>query len=77
MSKMIEIKTLGQLRLSGYKPRTVGEELRHNLIHNLENGIRVFEGIWGYEETVIPEIERAILAGHNINLLGLRGRSAG
>ena len=69
------ITTLGQLRSSGYKSRSIGEELRENLIRNLKAGVRVFDGIWGYEETVIPDVERAILSGHNINLLGLRGQA--
>ena len=69
------MNTLGELRKSGYKPKTIKDELRDNLIHNLQNKINVFEGIYGYEETVIPEIERAILSKHNINLLGLRGQA--
>ena len=75
MSSIQGINTLGKLRASGYRSRTIGEELRSNLIEALENGRQVFSGIWGYEETVIPEIERAILSGHNINLLGLRGQA--
>jgi magnesium chelatase subunit I len=69
------IRTLGQLRASGYKPRSVKEELRDNLITKLRNKEDVFPGIFGYEETVIPELQRAILAGHHINLLGLRGQA--
>jgi magnesium chelatase subunit I len=69
------IRTLGQLRASGYKPRSVKEELRDNLIQKLRNKEDVFPGIFGYEETVIPELQRAILAGHHINLLGLRGQA--
>jgi magnesium chelatase subunit I len=69
------IRTLGQLRASGYKPRSVKEELRDNLISKLRNKEDVFPGIFGYEETVIPELQRAILAGHHINLLGLRGQA--
>lgn len=69
------IRTLGQLRASGYQPRTVKEELRDNLISKLKNKEDVFPGIFGYEETVIPELQRAILAGHHINLLGLRGQA--
>jgi len=69
------IKTLGQLKSSGYKPRSIKEELRANLIDKLKNKESVFSGIWGYEETVVPDLERAILAGHNINLLGLRGQA--
>src|SRR6187402_2481137 len=69
------IKNLGQLKSSGYKPRSIKEELRANLIDKLKNKESVFSGIWGYEETVVPDLERAILAGHDINLLGLRGQA--
>jgi len=69
------IKTLGQLKRAGYKSKSIKEELRENLIRRLRNRETVFEGIWGYEETVIPDLERAILAGHDINLLGLRGQA--
>lgn len=67
--------TLGELKKSGYRPRSVKEELRANLIEKLKRKETAFEGIWGYEETVIPDLERAILAGHDINLLGLRGQA--
>ena len=70
-----KIKTLGQLKSAGYQPRSVSTELRENLIDSIRTGKNVFEGIWGYEETVIPDIQRAILSGHNINLLGLRGQA--
>jgi magnesium chelatase subunit I len=70
-----KIKTLGQLRSAGYQPRSISMELRENLIDTIKTGQNVFEGIWGYEDTVIPDIQRAILAGHNINLLGLRGQA--
>jgi magnesium chelatase subunit I len=69
------IKTLGQLKSSGYQFKTIKDELRQNLIARLKKKENVFEGIWGYEETVIPDLERAILAGHDINLLGLRGQA--
>src|SRR5688572_2195820 len=70
-----KINTLAQLKNSGYKSKSIKEELRENLITRLKNKQTVFEGIWGYEETVIPDLERAILAGHDINLLGLRGQA--
>lgn len=70
-----KISTLAQLKSSGYKSKSIKDELRENLIHRLKNKQTVFEGIWGYEETVIPDLERAILAGHDINLLGLRGQA--
>ena len=73
--KLHNIKTLGELKGSGYQPKSIKQELRENLIENLKNGENPFEGIWGYDETVIPDIERAILSMHNINLLGLRGQA--
>jgi magnesium chelatase subunit I len=72
---MIKSQTLGDLKKSGYKPKSIKDELRDNLIQKLKNKETVFAGIWGYEETVIPDLERAILAGHDINLLGLRGQA--
>lgn len=73
--KQQNIKTLGELKASGYKSKTIKEELRENLVAKLKSKQNVFEGIWGYEETVIPDLERAILAGHDVNLLGLRGQA--
>jgi magnesium chelatase subunit I len=70
-----KIHTLLQLKNSGYQYKTIKQELRDNLVTRLRKGEKVFEGIWGYEETVIPDLERAILAGHDINLLGLRGQA--
>ncbi|HRG57752.1 MAG TPA: magnesium chelatase [Bacteroidia bacterium] len=75
MSKLLEIKTLGELKKSGIQHKTIKEELRQNLIKQLKEKQTVFEGIYGYEDTVIPDIERAILSKHNINLLGLRGQA--
>jgi magnesium chelatase subunit I len=68
-----QIQTLGQLKASGYQSRSIKDELRENLRRKIAAGEDTFYGIWGYEETVIPELERAILSRHNINLLGLRG----
>lgn len=68
-------KTIKELKASGYKSKSIKDELRDNLIKKLRNKETVFEGIWGYEETVIPDLERAILAGHDVNLLGLRGQA--
>lgn len=70
-----KINTLGELKKSGYRYRSVKTELRENLIEKLKRKESVFAGIWGYEETVIPDMERAILAEHDINLLGLRGQA--
>ena len=72
---LLKITTLGQLKASGYEPKTVKQELRDNLIAKLRNKEEVFPGIWGYEETVIPDMQRAILSMHHINLLGLRGQA--
>ena len=72
---MTKSRTLKELKASGYKSKSIKDELRENLIQKLRNKETVFEGIWGYEETVIPDLERAILAQHDINLLGLRGQA--
>jgi magnesium chelatase subunit I len=70
-----EIKTFGALKKAGHTSRSVKDELRSNLITKIKKGETAFEGLWGYENTVIPELERAILSRHNINLLGLRGQA--
>src|SRR5580765_914965 len=72
---MKEIKTLGALKKSGYQSKKIKDELRDNLILKLKKREKIFEGILGYEDTVIPELERAILSRHNMNLLGLRGQA--
>jgi magnesium chelatase subunit I len=69
------IATLGELKASGYTPKTIKEELRNNLIGKLKNKEKVFDGILGFDDTVIPDIERAILSRHSILLLGLRGQA--
>ena len=69
------IKTLGQLKQSGYKSRTIKEEVRQNLIYKIRNKENSFPGIVGYEDTVIPDTERALLSRHNILFLGLRGQA--
>jgi len=70
-----KIITLGELKKSGYQSKSIKDELRDNLRENIKNGITSFTGVWGYEDSVIPELERAILSRHNINLLGLRGQA--
>ena len=70
-----QIKTLGALKESGYTSKSIKDELRENLISKIMNKETVFKGVHGYENTVIPELERAILSKHNINLLGLRGQA--
>ncbi|XOV92855.1 MAG: sigma 54-interacting transcriptional regulator [Bacteroidota bacterium] len=71
----LKINTLGELKNTGYQPTSIKDELRANLVNRLKNKEKVFEGIWGYEDTVVPDVERAILAKHNINFLGLRGQA--
>src|SRR3954470_15360363 len=69
------IKTLGELKKSGYKTRSIKEEIRNNLIVKIRNKENPFTGILGYEDTVIPDTERALLSRHNILFLGLRGQA--
>ncbi len=73
--KLLAIQTLGALKAAHYPSKTIKQELRDNLIEKLKNKEVVFPGIWGYEDTVIPEVEKAILSMHHINLLGLRGQA--
>jgi magnesium chelatase subunit I len=72
---MQQSKTLGELKKSGYISKSIKDELRDNLIEKIRKKENVFKGIVGYEDTVIPELERAILSRHNMNLLGLRGQA--
>ena len=69
------IKTLGELKSSSYKSKNIQEELAQNLRTRIRKGIPSFEELIGYENTVIPDVERALLSGHSINLLGLRGQA--
>lgn len=71
----ININTLGELKKSGYLPKTIKEEVRRNLIRKLQNKESTFSGIIGYEDSVIPDVERALLSRHNILFLGLRGQA--
>ena len=70
-----KIKTFKELQEKGYQPKSIKEELRQNLIQSYQTDKEIFPGIIGYEHSVIPQIERAILAGHSINFLGLRGQA--
>ena len=72
---LIHIKTLGQLRAAGYQPVSIKEEMRRNLIYKIEHNEPRFQGILGYDATVLKDIETAILSRHNILLLGLRGQA--
>jgi magnesium chelatase subunit I len=66
--------TLGALRAEGYQPRTIKDEVRANLLDSLRTGRTAFPGIVGFDHTVLPELESALLAGHDLVLLGERGQ---
>ncbi|HYY98908.1 MAG TPA: hypothetical protein VE642_09975, partial [Pyrinomonadaceae bacterium] len=68
-------RTLGELKAQGYRARAVKDEMRANLLEKLRRGERIFPGIVGYDETVIPQLINAVLARHNVILLGLRGQA--
>src|SRR6202451_860871 len=70
-----KINTLGELKKAGYNKKSVKEEIRANLIRKLKNKETTFPGILGYEDSVIPDTERALLSRHNILFLGLRGQA--
>src|SRR4051812_13841305 len=67
--------TLGELRASGYRMESVKDEMRRNLIAKVQAGENLFPGIVGYEETVLPQIQNAILSKHDMLFLGLRGQA--
>ncbi len=68
-------RTLGELKASGYRNRSVKDELRDNLIRKLRAGEQLFPGIIGYDDSVVPQIVNAILSKQNFILLGLRGQA--
>src|SRR4051812_45695624 len=68
-------RTLGELRASGYRLESVKDEMRRNLIAKIRSGEPLFPGIIGYEETVVPQIQNAILSRHDLLFLGLRGQA--
>ena len=72
---MVRADTVGRLRESGYQPRSVKQELRDNLIARLRSGAALFPGIVGYEESVVPQIENAVLSGQDVVFLGERGQA--
>src|SRR5215813_5782185 len=74
-NNMAHAKNFGALKASGYHRASVKDELRANLIKKLRAGERLFPGIVGYDETVLPQLVNAILARHNLILLGLRGQA--
>ncbi len=75
MIDIAKIKTLGDLKKTNYKSRSIKDELRDNMIIALKNHTDPFAGIFGYDETVLPELQTSILSRHNILLLGLRGQA--
>ncbi|MEL6614485.1 MAG: magnesium chelatase, partial [Bacteroidota bacterium] len=75
MADAPSIRTLGDLKASGYSPRSVKDEVRANLIAKLQSGEEVFPGILGFDRTVIPQVQNAILGKHDFILLGLRGQA--
>jgi len=72
---MKKSNTLGALKKTTYAPLSIQQELAQNLRARMQSGQQTFEGLLGYENTVIPDVERALLSGHSINLLGLRGQA--
>lgn len=70
-----DVKTLGQLKETGWESVSVKEEIRRNLISKIQNGDTLFPGIKGYDQSVIPELQHALLAKHDFILLGLRGQA--
>src|SRR6186997_3452218 len=72
---MARPSTVGELKASGYRPRSVKEEMRANLMRRIASGEEIFPGVLGYEETVLPQIENAVLAGQDIIFLGERGQA--
>lgn len=74
-NQVTDIKTLGDLKESGWKSRSVKEEIRENLIEQLRNKQTVFQGILGFDKTVIPQLKNALLSRHDFILLGLRGQA--
>ncbi len=70
-----QARTLGELKAQGYQPLTVKEEMRKNLIQKIRSGSEIFPGIIGYEDSVIPQVENAIMSGQDIVMLGERGQA--
>ncbi len=69
------VRTLGALKASGYQPKSIKDELRQNLLDKIRRRENIFPGIYGFDDTVLPDLERAVLSRHNILLLGLRGQA--
>jgi magnesium chelatase subunit I len=75
MSKQSKAQTIGELKASGYQPVSLREEMRHNLIAMIKEKKPIFPGIIGYDDTVIPQIENAIISGQDMIFLGERGQA--
>jgi magnesium chelatase subunit I len=75
MKDITKIRTLGELKRAGYRTRSVKDEIRENLIQKMKDGENPFPNIIGYERTVIPQLQNALLSKHDIILLGLRGQA--
>jgi magnesium chelatase subunit I len=75
MSNPPTARTVGQLKAAGYRPCSVKDELRRNVIARLRDGKTLFEGLVGYEDTVLPQVIHALLSRHDMLLLGLRGQA--
>jgi len=75
MAKRSKVKTIGELKASGYKPAPIREEMRRNLLAMIKKRRNIFPGIIGFDDTVIPDIENAIISGHDIIFLGERGQA--
>ena len=67
--------TFLELKNSNYENKTINQEIQSNLIKRIKAKQAIFEGLFGYEDTVVPQLKKAIIAGHHINLLGLRGQA--
>ncbi|HZI44977.1 MAG TPA: magnesium chelatase, partial [Ilumatobacter sp.] len=67
--------TIGQLRASGWRSRPVKEEIRANAVERIRTGESLFAGVLGYDQTVMPQLENALLAGHDVIFLGERGQA--
>ena len=74
INQIPQSNTLGELKARKYEPRSIKQELRENLIRKLQNREDIFPEILGFDDTVIPDLQRAILSRHNLILLGLRGQ---
>src|ERR1700735_3976724 len=72
---LLNLHTFGELKSAGYKVKPVRIEMRDNLLVRLRNKERIMPGIIGYDETVLPEIENGVLAGHHMVFLGERGQA--